>query len=154
MVKFASAVLVIGYGNTLRGDDGVGVVAAGQVRAAFPDVDVMTCHQLTPELAEPISRAQLVLFLDASAETPPGTLTTQRLTPDRAETGGLTHHVSPSTLLALARELFAATPEAHLLTVGAASFVFGAALTDPVQHALPALLRQVEEIIGRNPARG
>ena len=44
--------LVIGYGNTLRSDDGVGVWIAGQLAVLhLPNVDVRTCHQLFPELS-------------------------------------------------------------------------------------------------------
>ena len=61
-------------GNPLRGDDGVGWRVAEAVAAALPDAvaDVLTVHQLTPELAEPISRAERVIFIDAAAEGKPG----------------------------------------------------------------------------------
>jgi len=49
----AARVLVIGYGNTLRGDDGLGQRAAEALaQRALPDgVEVLSCHQLTIELA-------------------------------------------------------------------------------------------------------
>ena len=63
-------VLIIGYGNPLRGDDGVGWRVAEAVAAALPDgaAEVLTVHQLTPELAELMSRADRVIFIDAAAE--------------------------------------------------------------------------------------
>ena len=71
-----TALLVIGYGNALRTDDGVGWHAArllaGDPRLA--DVVVVAEHQLAPELAFDLSLASLVVLLDASTETPAGTV--------------------------------------------------------------------------------
>ena len=66
-------VLVIGYGNTLRTDDGVGRLAAERL-ADDPRLDgvrVIGRHQLTPELALDVSQAALVVFVDAS-QSPSG----------------------------------------------------------------------------------
>ena len=67
--------LVIGYGNRLRGDDGVGWEVASRLAAAVPSeaAHILTVHQLTPELAEPVSEADLVIFIDASRVGEPGT---------------------------------------------------------------------------------
>ena len=55
--------LVIGYGNSLRGDDGAGPYAARLLQNMNDEGgwDIVACHQLTPELAETISRASLVI---------------------------------------------------------------------------------------------
>ena len=53
---FMIPVLIISCGNTPRGDDGINDGCRGD-NAGNPDVDVITCHQLAPELAEPISQA-------------------------------------------------------------------------------------------------
>ena len=48
--------LVIGYGNTLRGDDGVGPrVAEAIEKLNLPGVRTLVCQQLSPEHADPIS---------------------------------------------------------------------------------------------------
>jgi hydrogenase maturation protease len=63
--------LVIGYGNTLRGDDGVGPRVAEAVRALrLPGVSTLVCQMLTPEHAAPISLAQTVIFVDAAVDAP------------------------------------------------------------------------------------
>ena len=66
-------ILVIGYGNPLRGDDGVGWRVAEEAAALLPDppVTVLTVQLLTPELADPISRSDLLILIDAAAEGPP-----------------------------------------------------------------------------------
>jgi Ni,Fe-hydrogenase maturation factor len=50
-----SAILVIGYGNELRGDDAIGQWVARAVAA----------HQLTPELAEDLAHTDYAVFVDA-----------------------------------------------------------------------------------------
>ncbi|MCO5197274.1 MAG: hydrogenase maturation protease [Anaerolineae bacterium] len=146
-VSFMIPVLIIGYGNTLRGDDGIGVAAAEEIRAGNPDVDVITCHQLAPELAEPISQARLVIFVDASAATAPGTIVAQRITSADLSHSSFTHHVDPATLLALAGTLFGGNPEAWLMTVGIASTALGAPVSPLVAAALPELQKRIDSLI-------
>ena len=48
--RLQSGVLVIGYGNTLRSDDGAGVVAAERLAEAIGSrATVLTRHQLLPD---------------------------------------------------------------------------------------------------------
>jgi Ni,Fe-hydrogenase maturation factor len=86
----AGGVLVIGYGNTLRSDDGVGwhaaALLAGDRRLA--GAEILAVHQLTPELALDFSRASLVILIDASADDPPGTISVRPLDVAFDESGG------------------------------------------------------------------
>ena len=59
-------ILVIGYGNELRGDDGIGPRVAEAIAAAHhPGVRVVSCFQLVPELAADLAKARLAVFVDA-----------------------------------------------------------------------------------------
>src|SRR5436305_5490516 len=59
-------VVVIGYGNTLRGDDAAGPRAARAVASwDLPGVIAKAVPQLTPELAELVAAAHLAVFVDA-----------------------------------------------------------------------------------------
>ena len=59
-------ILVIGYGNTLRSDDGVGPrVAMAVASREWPGFNAIAVQQLTPELAEPLAAAELAIFVDA-----------------------------------------------------------------------------------------
>ena len=61
--------LVIGYGNTLRGDDGVGQKVAEVIASlGLSGIRALSCHQLTPELADPISEVRMVVFVDATVD--------------------------------------------------------------------------------------
>jgi len=128
-------VLVIGYGNTLRGDDGFGYRAAERIPGAI------AVHQLTPELMEPISKADRVLFLDASAEGAPGEVRRRRVVP--SEGGAFTHHSTPEALLAGSLALYGRCPEATLITVTGVNFDVSETLSPSVQTALQEVLRVV-----------
>jgi hydrogenase maturation protease len=131
------SLLVIGYGNPLRGDDGFGPRAAARIPGAI------AVHQLTPELMDPIARAERVLFLDAAAEGVPGEIRRRAVLPAPAE-AGFTHHATPEALLAGALLLYGRAPEAEILTVSGADF----SLSETLSPAVAAALEKVVEELG------
>jgi hydrogenase maturation protease len=141
-------VLILGYGNPLRGDDGVGWRAAVELfrTIATPEVEVLPCHQLTPDLAEPVSHAELVLFLDGARGSRAGEFRCEEI---HAIDGSpaLTHHVSPGSLLAMARDLYGAFPRAWLLTIGGRSFEARESLSPEVEAAIRTLKSRVRQLI-------
>ncbi|MFY9943132.1 MAG: hydrogenase maturation protease [Desulfobacterales bacterium] len=142
-----SRVLVIGWGNPARGDDGLAWHALKQL-AAGPlreNVRLLLQQQLTPELAEHVQRAQRVLFVDTSAQDPPGQIRCRRLCPADCEAAAFSHHLTPDTLLALTQTLFGRCPEAFSLSVGGAAFGFSEALSLQVKNALPDLLHCIRQ---------
>ena len=120
--------LVIGYGNPLRRDDGIGPAVAEAVAGlGLPGVRVLVVHQLTPELAADLAGARLAVFVDAGAGREPVTAT--RLT--AADAGPeMSHAADPRTLLELARAVYGRAPEAWLVTAAGADFEFGAGLSE------------------------
>src|SRR5512146_272230 len=115
----AGTILVIGYGNDLRGDDAAGRRAAAEVEAwALPGVEVCALHQLTPEIAEPLAAAERAIFLDAHSVSSGAGLRVRRLQP-AAPTPRLAHTCDPPGLLALAQAAFGRRPEAWWVTIPA-----------------------------------
>jgi hydrogenase maturation protease len=142
-----SRILILGYGNPLRGDDGFGCHAARRLAAAIqdPNIEVRECHQLTPELAEPVSQAAHVILIDAAREGPVGELRREAVDPEAA--GAFTHHLTPSGLMACARELYGRTPQATLFTAAGASFDYTMDLSDPVEAAVLEVCGQVLSLL-------
>jgi Ni,Fe-hydrogenase maturation factor len=160
-------ILIVGYGNPLRGDDGFGPRVAGEIAALhLPDVEVLIRHQLTPELAEPLSRAALAIFIDAAAgaqecgadlsspqgrdssRPSPNNVAQSRLTCCPVEVGAgrpgaFTHRADPGGLLWLARELYGACPEAWTVSAAAADFELGARLSPDVEAAVAAAVAMI-----------
>ena len=136
-----SGSLVIGYGNTLRSDDGAGVRAAELIRAAMPGVEVLVVAQLTPELAENISRHRHVVFLDASAQTDWQSLRVLPVDAGKPSSAPVTHAASPEQLLQLSESVYGTVPERTVLvTIPAVSFELGEALS-------PLTARRVVECV-------
>src|ERR1700744_4317230 len=97
--------LVIGYGNEIRGDDGVGPkVAATVAEWNLARVRAIACPLLTPELADPISRTRVAVFVDAAVDAP-NEVQLCKLDPgDSSQI--MAHAANPRTMLALARDVF------------------------------------------------
>jgi hydrogenase maturation protease len=145
-------ILIIGYGSALRGDDAIGLHAAHELESLFlgdPEVGVVACHQLMPELAEDISGCELVIFLDASCEGKPGTLRCRPLSLETAP-GSFTHHLDPASLLAAAEQLYGEVPPAFGITLTGWSFAVGSKLSAGAQQKLPDLVRRTRELVANH----
>lgn len=141
--------LVIGYGNPLRGDDGLGRCAADQLAQTLDQeqVEVMSCHQLTLDLAEPISRARHVILIDAAAGTTPGTIACEVIVPDTKQILSMLHYMDPGTLLASAEAMYGRVPPTTLWTVVAESFDYRESLSPIIQQVMPDLLERLQNFI-------
>jgi hydrogenase maturation protease len=135
--------LMIGYGNPLRGDDGLGQYLAEKRGHGW---EVLTPTQLTPEFAEPISRAGRVIFIDASIGNMPGEVSCEMVAPIPAA-GAFTHNVTPSSLLAAARALYGTSPPALLISVAGASFEYDSDFSPTINALLPEIVMCVDSII-------
>jgi len=129
-------VLVIGYGNPGRRDDGLGQLVADEVeRAAIPGVGVVTAYQLNVEHAADVAGRRTVVFADAAvAGRAPCFL--RRLLP-RPAGAFTTHTMRPEAVLALARDSFGWDGEAYLLGVRGYEFnEFGEWLSEQAEENL------------------
>jgi hydrogenase maturation protease len=142
--------LVIGYGNTLRSDDGVGAkVAAAVAELALPGVTALVRHQLTPELAETISEARMVVFVDAAVDAATE-VQMRRLEP--AEGAQLMAHAAdPRTLLTLAKQLFGRCPPAWWLTIPVENLEFGEELSPLARRGHETALAKIRMLVAPVP---
>jgi len=141
-----SALLVIGYGNELRSDDGVGpktVAAVADWR--LPDVSTLICHQLTPELAVPIASTQCVIFVDACVDS--ALVEMRQLKPADSEQI-MAHAADPRMLLRLAKDIFGRCPTAFWLTIPIENIAFGEGLSALAQAGSHAALEKIRGLIG------
>jgi hydrogenase maturation protease len=145
------SILVIGYGNSLRSDDGAGCRVADIVANwKLPYVRSRTVHQLTPELAEPIAQSDLVIFVDACvsnnesdfvskrAELKPTVQIQKILLTEQLASGwsandlnaGIGHLSDPRSLLLLSQQVYGKTPVAYALLLPGVNWEFGEQLSD------------------------
>jgi hydrogenase maturation protease len=113
--------LLIGYGNAGRGDDGLGPAFAERISAArLPGCRVEIDYQLAVEHALQVAEAESVLFVDAlmGGDAPYGFA---RVRADRSSDLG-SHSLQPEAVLTLAETLYRKTPPAFVLGIAGESF--------------------------------
>ena len=122
----------------MRSDDGFGWHASHLLAQALAgqDAQVITCHQLTPELAEPLSKCALAVFIDADSEGVPGHIRQRAIRAPAHEAATFTHTCTPSSLLTNAKKLYGKRPEGVTITVGAETFAYGETLSPVVEGVL------------------
>ena len=139
-------VLVIGYGNTLRGDDAAGIRAAELIAKRLPDIDCVCMHQLMPELAEQIAESDIVFFFDAdvNAAQPNERLVVPGVELDQPRT----HFISPESLLSLSQQLYHQTPsKAYVVGIPASQFEFSEELSELTAKSVEESVRLVESLL-------
>jgi hydrogenase maturation protease len=116
MVKTKARILVFGYGNPGRLDDGLGVAFAQALSdQQLPSVDVETNYQLNIEDAAKAAEYELVLFVDAAVKGVEPFFVNQVI-PE----GSLTytsHSLDPEHVMALAKQLFGASALAFAIGI-------------------------------------
>jgi hydrogenase maturation protease len=157
------SVLILGYGNTLRRDDGAGAVAA-RLLAADPrlqrdGVEVREAYQLLPEMSLDLAEVTLAVFVDADAAGLPGSVTVRGIDPEtaarsdadaRGEPGASSHHVGGGELVALAATLGGRAPDAVAIGIGVADMGLGEGLSPAVESALPQVVDLVVDLVERH----
>jgi hydrogenase maturation protease len=130
-------ILVIGYGNPGRLDDGLGPAFAEQVQALqLPGVSVESNYQLNIEDAELISKFDLVVFADASVDADEP-FDFGPMNPTPPVVGFSSHSITAESLLGLAGELFDAAPPAYAMAIRGYRFnEFGETISDAAAENL------------------
>lgn len=143
-------ILVIGYGNPGRLDDGLGPMLASEVAAAkLPNVTVESDYQLNVEDAETIARHDVAILVDASTNCPePFSFSKLQAAEDTLSFS--THSVTPAEALGLARQLFGATTETWLMGIRGYEFnEYEERISEParanLQQAVTALKKMLHK---------
>lgn len=147
MTASAARILLIGYGNPGRRDDGLGPQLAAELEAlALPGVTVDADYQLTVEDAAALAEHEVVIFADASvAGSAPFFF--QRLEPQDGLTFS-THSIAPAAVLGLARDLFGAQPAAYVLGIRGYEFdEFGETLSAGARANLAAAVQFLQQAL-------
>ena len=140
-------IMVVGYGNPLCGDDGVGWHAA-QVLAdtlEVEDIKILACHTLTPKLFDPVRQSDLVIFVNSCMDDLPGQLTFRAIKSRIPNTGLRRSRLNPQALLSCVQELYGTCPQGLMITMGGENFNYGDDLSPFVATNFPALLESVRD---------
>ncbi|MBN1511336.1 MAG: hydrogenase maturation protease [Phycisphaerae bacterium] len=162
MVSPGRKVLVIGYGNPGRLDDGLGpALAEVLARRSLPGVTVDADYQLTVEDAAAVAEHDLVVFADAAVSgTAP--FWVRRVMP-AAQWSFSTHSVEPECVLGMAREMFGVTTPGYAMGIRGYAFdEFGEGLSPHARANLEAAAAYLElalqngdiREVGHGPVKG
>lgn len=143
--------LVVGYGNDLRSDDGVGRAVVANLAARLGEgvpsaLQLRSCHQLLPELAADLAAVDRAVFADARIDPIPADAGWQERDPEVGvwaialapdpdlSQGALGHAASPVQLLSLAQWLYGRAPQAWAIAILGDRFDHGDRLSVPAQR--------------------
>ena len=155
-------IIILGYGNPDRGDDGVAwhILMRLFNDLQIKDADLFCCDiisltsntdvwfnfQLLPEIAENLSTYQKAIFLDAHTGEIKENVKFSPVEPEFSNSP-FTHHMTPATLLALSNTLTGKHPESWLLSIRGHEFEFNRELTEKtMRFAEEALLLLKKEL--------
>jgi len=143
------SVIILGYGNPGRLDDGLGPALVERVtELGLPGVDAESGYQLNVEDAARVAQYDTALFADA-AVTGPEPFSVRSVAPV-GPASFTTHHVTPAHVLHLAQSLFAAEPRAYVIGIRGYDFdEFGEQLSQQARRNLDAAVAFVKETARR-----
>ena len=128
-------ILIVGYGNLTRQDDGLGVrLAEALEQENLPNIEVRTSQQMHLELLEDLGAFDRILLADATAMDAP--LEICQVTEDSGSTMPSSHALNPSTLLKLSQKLYGQKLSLFMLAIPGQHFDFGMELSPMAQRNL------------------
>lgn len=149
-------VLVVGIGNTLMGDEGIGVHALEYLRRTTHPASGLNCLDggtYSFELLNPITRSHRFIALDAARlEAPPGTiriLEGEEMDLFLRASGRSAHEVGLADLLDMARMLDQLPPRRALVAIGMEHPRWGGQPTPALLDSLPRVAHAVQTLVER-----
>jgi hydrogenase maturation protease len=149
-------IAVIGIGQSLRGDDGVGLAAVREWQARFketatrPEVRCEACEVPGLALLDVLCDVESAILVDAiQSSHPPGTIHVLREETLATFTSGANsaHGWGVAETLRLRAQLNDAPVDIHIIGIEAHRMDLGAGLSDEIQSALPMIGRVIEETV-------
>jgi Ni,Fe-hydrogenase maturation factor len=110
-------------------------------------VRTLSCPLLSPELSEPVSQAECVVFVDAAVNTRELEL---RPVAPAGSSQLMAHAAEPATVLALARDVFGHAPQAWLLTLPVENLGLGETFSPSTRRAVGTATRKIRQLLRDN----
>lgn len=142
-------ILIYGYGNPGRQDDGLGIYFSEELESwvannNLTEIEFESAYQLNIEDSELISGYDLVIFADATIE-PIDSFIYTKVQPDEAKIEFTMHAVSASYILGLCNKLYQKYPETWLIHLKGYEWELEEGLTIEAQINLGKALEFMKE---------
>ncbi len=148
-----SNIIVIGFGNTLRGDDGIARLVLRELEKRLDKsidqttgssrIRLVLKHQIDIIDAEVVSESDVVIFVDAHVSERLNDIDIREITGRETTTVNVTHISSPEELIVAAKEIYGTTPRAFVCAVRGYDFEFGEQITEPAQRLAHSAAEQL-----------
>ena len=140
------SVLVYGYGNRGRGDDGAGIYLTDTLREKqYQDCFITQAFQLNVEDALLIAEYSLIIFVDAACNlSQPFRFSRLKAAPVIEFT---THAMHPSSVLALCNELYQKDPPCYMLEIAGHCWEMKEALSWETEEACKSALKHIDSYL-------
>ncbi|MFH1675207.1 MAG: hydrogenase maturation protease [Pseudomonadota bacterium] len=143
--------LIVGYGNILRGDDGVGPYVMDLLRDHVGNrAKLVTLPQLDISLALDIKESDLTIFVDAQTGIFDDLVHIERLYPASLSCPSFSytsHLVSIPFLLELTQRWYNATPVCYLVTVKGVDFSLSEKISMTAKEAARLAVQKILELL-------
>lgn len=145
-------ILVYGYGNPGRQDDGLGAALVQKLEQWLlnrPDLQIDTdCnYQLNIEDAAAIAGKDVVVFVDATLDENVTDFSMKPVNPSDARVEFTMHAVSPAFVLDLCKKIHGNCPQTWLLQIRGYTWDFEERLSDEAQHNLEMALEHLKQFL-------
>lgn len=141
-------ILVYGYGNPGRQDDGLGEALVSKLeQAPIPDVDTDSNYQLNIEDAHTIAEYDVAIFVDATLSEGE-TFSFKEIEPS-LEITFTTHAMAPDSILALCGDISEKVPHAYILAIKGYEWEFMEKMSDEANKNLEAAWSFLEPLLHR-----
>ena len=140
----AQDIIVYGYGNPGRQDDGLGPLLIDKLEADnLAGVALDSNYQLNIEDAYEVAQGKAVIFVDASIDG--GEPFTFEPVTASNEITFTTHSMAPNSVVALSQELYNRDLEAYILAIRGYEWEFDTPMTPKAEENLSAAYQFVRE---------
>ena len=114
--------IIVGFGNKLRGEDAFGVDVISQLqKLKLQNTKLISIFQLTPELSLELKDAKKIIFIDASFSIDNHYKLACAL--DNYNSNTLTHQIDIKTLMYMIKKLYNKNPSYEVFSMLTNSFV-------------------------------
>jgi hydrogenase maturation protease len=139
-------ICIIGIGNTLRGDDGVGAYVCSEIESLnLPGVDTVVVQQLTPDLMEDLQQYNDIVIVDASYNC--NGFDFYPLEADEGNAQSSSHAVNASMFYWLFKKVYSKQPSFYICAIEPEDVSIGSGLTITAKANAEKAVRAITEWI-------
>ncbi len=147
-------ILVFGYGNSGRQDDGIAIEMIKQlktdgIKTFISNVEFYADTQLNIEDALRISKMDIVFFIDASDEDIDN-ITINRILPSEPKSSFSFHGFSPGFILSLCKKIYNKSPDVFLILIKGFEWEIKEGLTSKARENMNQAIKLLVRLL-KNP---